>query len=533
MWDSLVAFARAVREGRLTKTQRRASIAVLMLAEIGVGYLDYADPGLRLAPSAVLFVISIAAIGGAIPGIIAALLAAICFSLAESRDTFEGFITHAGLRMLSYLLAAGVVVLIRRQASALRRSEARVHDLELTAARAEVQAAEASFRAVGEAIPFGVWYADARGRLLYMSDSFLQLIGASISDVRDHWIDRVRPQDAQRIRKSWSGREEWPDLWEDEYVVSGVDGRKYSVLCRGSAVRDERGELKGWAGLNLDVTDRTRAREQLTLLADAGRLLSLSLDSGAILERVAHLVVPRLADWCELHLVREDGAIATPVVTHADPSKDDLARRLATIERHRDDGGPVAGVIRTGKSLLIEAVTASDAAGDERLEILRALAPRSALIVPLRVRGSVFGAMSAVQAESGRTFTADDVEFFEILAARTALSYENARVYARERRVATTLQRASLPTVLPQVPGIRVKAAYVPGASESEIGGDWYDAFTLADGKLGISIGDVAGKGLRAAIAMSNARQALRAAALEGSGPAQALRRVNKLLCLE
>jgi serine phosphatase RsbU (regulator of sigma subunit) len=79
--------------------------------------------------------------------------------------------------------------------------------------------------------------------------------------------------------------------------------------------------------------------------------------------------------------------------------------------------------------------------------------------------------------------------------------------------VASTLQGALLPQSLPSVAGLRFDAIYVPGSSEAEIGGDWYDAFVLPDGRVGITIGDVTGQGVTAAVAMGRLRQAMQSVA--------------------
>jgi PAS domain S-box-containing protein len=528
----------AIREGRLTDAQRNYIVAALMLALVVTGYVDLRDPNLKLAPASILFVISIAGVGGLVPGLIGALFAAVLFSLAESggaSGSVQAVAAHVLLRSASYFLAAGLVELIRRQAAALSRNEGRLHEMEFAHTKDQLDVAQARIRAVGESVPFGVWYANAEGRLVYMSDSFLNLVGLTLDEVRSHgWLDHVRPEDGERIRRSWEQRQAWTGDWEDEYHLRSVDGTDYTILCRGRAVRDENGDIVGWAGINLDVTESVKARERLRFLADAGRVLALSLDPMATLERVAGLIVPRLADWCEIHLLQDNGDITTAFAMHADLSKAVLAQALRQVTRRSDDPSRVATVIRTGTSVVLsridDALLVEVAQNPRHLEILRDLAGRSALVVPLKTPERVFGAMTLVQTDSGRAFTEDDRGFIEILAARAALAYENARNYAREHRVASVLQRASLPTVLPHLPGIRVQAAYLPGASESEIGGDWYDAFLLQDGSLGISIGDVAGKGLRAAVAMSSARQALRSAALEGSSPAEVLRRANLLL---
>ena len=98
------------------------------------------------------------------------------------------------------------------------------------------------------------------------------------------------------------------------------------------------------------------------------------------------------------------------------------------------------------------------------------------------------------------------------------------RLYEHERRVATRLQAASLPRELPACAVLQFDAVYVPGSREAEIGGDWYDAFALADGRIAVSVGDVMGSGLDAAVTMGKVRQAMRAAALLDADPLTMLR---------
>jgi anti-sigma regulatory factor (Ser/Thr protein kinase) len=102
-----------------------------------------------------------------------------------------------------------------------------------------------------------------------------------------------------------------------------------------------------------------------------------------------------------------------------------------------------------------------------------------------------------------------------------------------EHRNVTLLQRALLPQNLPQVPGVRIDASYMPSATDADVGGDWYDVFTLGDGRLGISVGDVAGHGLQAASTMAQMRQSVRMAARLYDQPADVLQAVNRVVCDE
>ena len=116
------------------------------------------------------------------------------------------------------------------------------------------------------------------------------------------------------------------------------------------------------------------------------------------------------------------------------------------------------------------------------------------------------------------------------LARLIGLRLGNARLYEAEHRIASTLQHSLLPQSLPRVPGAIVASRYLPGSSEAEVGGDWYDAIVAADDQLFLVIGDVVGKGVQAAAGMGQLRNALRAYILEGFDCGAALTRLNRLV---
>ncbi|WP_281935582.1 SpoIIE family protein phosphatase [Micromonospora sp. AKA38] len=116
------------------------------------------------------------------------------------------------------------------------------------------------------------------------------------------------------------------------------------------------------------------------------------------------------------------------------------------------------------------------------------------------------------------------------LARLVGVRLENAQLYEAEHRIATTLQHSLLPRTLPQLPGALVASRYLPGSADVEVGGDWYDVVGTPDDELVLVIGDVVGKGVRAAAAMGQLRNALRAYVLEGYDPGEALTRLNRLV---
>jgi serine phosphatase RsbU (regulator of sigma subunit) len=123
-----------------------------------------------------------------------------------------------------------------------------------------------------------------------------------------------------------------------------------------------------------------------------------------------------------------------------------------------------------------------------------------------------------------------DVTLVEDIVRRAALALDNARLYEQQREVAVTLQRSLLPRSLPTLPTVSLCSRYLPGADGTEVGGDFYDAVLLPDGRLGLTVGDVMGRGVRAAAVMGQLRAALRGYALEGHPPDGVLRRVDSLV---
>jgi serine phosphatase RsbU (regulator of sigma subunit) len=128
-----------------------------------------------------------------------------------------------------------------------------------------------------------------------------------------------------------------------------------------------------------------------------------------------------------------------------------------------------------------------------------------------------------------RQITEEERVFLEALAGQCALALERASLFEREHTTAETLQRSLLPDRLPTVPGVVLDARYLPVTRNMEIGGDWYDAFRLPDGKLAVAAGDVMGKGLTAAAGMGRVRNALRALALTDPRPAAVLTGLDRL----
>jgi serine phosphatase RsbU (regulator of sigma subunit)/anti-sigma regulatory factor (Ser/Thr protein kinase) len=158
--------------------------------------------------------------------------------------------------------------------------------------------------------------------------------------------------------------------------------------------------------------------------------------------------------------------------------------------------------------------------------ILREKGIRSLLGVPLLIEGRVLGVMH-VGSLTPRVFTAGERDLLQRAADRAALAIEHAQLF-EQRRLAELLQQRLLPQQLAGVPGLELASRYLP-ASES-LGGDWYDAFALAPGRIALAVGDVVGHGLAAAAVMAQLRTALRAYAVDGHPPAEVVERLNRMM---
>ena len=161
--------------------------------------------------------------------------------------------------------------------------------------------------------------------------------------------------------------------------------------------------------------------------------------------------------------------------------------------------------------------------------VFRDTGVRSLAGVPLVAGDNVIGVIEAAF-ERRRAFSPHDVRLLALAADRLSQAIERTRVNERAHQIAETLQRALLPDRLPGVPGVALAARYLPGGPGTEVGGDWYDVVPSADGRVGLVMGDVVGRGVAAASLMGQLRNAFRVYALDGNAPAEILDKVNVLL---
>jgi serine phosphatase RsbU (regulator of sigma subunit) len=242
---------------------------------------------------------------------------------------------------------------------------------------------------------------------------------------------------------------------------------------------------------------------------------------------LAHLGVEELLAEL-LDRVRDLLEVDTAAVLLLDPSGQYLVATAARgIEEEVRQGVRIplgkgfAGRIAASKSpVILEQVDHSNVLNP----ILREKGIRSLLGVPLMSGGVALGVLH-VGSLTSRLFTREETELLQLAADRVALATQ-ARQVQVSRAAAGTLQRSLLPAKLPAVHGLEFASRYAPGGG-GEVGGDWYDVFDVPSGHIYVVVGDVAGRGIDAAVAMGRLRTALRAYALQTSDPADLLARLD------
>jgi PAS domain S-box-containing protein len=273
------------------------------------------------------------------------------------------------------------------------------------------------------------------------------------------------------------------------------------------------------------------ARARLALVAGIGEQLATTFDVDELAATVVRRVVPVVADAATIALFDDTGALRRRAFCHVNPAAERAFRVThydTPIELNNID--PPARAATTGRPVLIEDhVVRANGPRPRTSDAVQMLAPTSVIAVPLLTRDKPLGVLTMGFVASGRRYSSADLPLALDLARRLALAFERAVAYNEEHRTAQILQRSMLPDALPDVPGVHLRARYIPGG-EVDVGGDWYDVVTLPHARYGLVIGDVAGHGVRAATGMAQLRHGLRAFAADGADPARVLERLNRFL---
>jgi len=393
----------------------------------------------------------------------------------------------------------------------------------------------ASFRVIADAVPQMMWSALADGWIDWYNARWYDYTGQTRDEAEGWgWQAVHHAEDLPEVMRAWARSIATGEPFEMEFRLRGADRRFRWFLTRATPLRNDDGRVVRWFGTNTDIDGARGARLRERFFSQLGAELAGALSLDQTLRVITRRIVPEFADWAIVNLIDDRGEVRLSAAYHRDE-----ALRAALDELRGQPYANLAArsgtaeVLRTGRPVVYEALT--EEFGRESIEApfgeaFARIGYDSALIVPLISGGRIVGTLNAVLRSSGRAYTRADVPFFEELGRRIAPAIGNATAYERERRVATTFQEAALSASLPDIPGIAFDAIYQAAMLEATVGGDWYDAFRLPDGRLVLSVGDVAGKGLDAAVAMASVRQSIRTAALINPEPVAVLNAVDRIV---
>ncbi|MGH3734590.1 MAG: SpoIIE family protein phosphatase [Micromonosporaceae bacterium] len=256
--------------------------------------------------------------------------------------------------------------------------------------------------------------------------------------------------------------------------------------------------------------DGLRRRSWLTFLAEASELLAQSLDVELTLALVPQIVVPRLGEWCAVHVADEWSDLRLATSIHTDEVKvGALNRQLGGLANTE-----VAARLR-------EAMQTQTPVALSR--------PLEGIVVPLAARGKALGTMS-VGRPPDRLHGADDVAVIEDVCRRASLAIDNSRIHAERKQIAQAFQKALLPSALPTAAGVEFGSEYVPASTGTDVGGDFYDVVETGPKQWLAAIGDVCGKGAQAAALTGLVRDVIRVLVRDGRPLARAVELLNRTL---
>ncbi len=297
------------------------------------------------------------------------------------------------------------------------------------------------------------------------------------------------------------------------------EGASYQLI---GTIQEVAEAAPGTAARTPVTGDWRRSRE--AFLLDAGRALAEARSTAEVLRVAASLSMPGFSpDGLAVFGVAGDRL--TTIGHHGHKPGDEDPFRDMPLETDY----PAAEVVRTGRAIYLPTPEDYRARFPLTWPLAEGFGRRSWAFVPLVVAGRTMGAWMAGFAHPV-AFTPDERSVLTTVARMLAQALARAGVEESERELSEGLQRSMMPTIGPEIPGMKVAARYVPTGGGLQVGGDWYDMIPLPSGRFALVIGDVQGHDVRAAGLMGQLRIALRAYASEGHRPDAVLSRASRFL---
>ncbi|GGX14513.1 hypothetical protein GCM10010297_39780 [Streptomyces malachitofuscus] len=370
-----------------------------------------------------------------------------------------------------------------------------------------------------------VWVTSPKGAVTEPSPGWTRVTGQSWEEFRDDgWTDAVHPDDRAAAVESWHRAvTEQASRWTHTYRLRQATGGYRHFDVDAAPVRDGDTVIE-WMGTCTDVEQEWQERRREEFLARAAAATAGVGRLDEMLAALAGVIVPDLADNCTIHLL--------PHALHRLPGTPLTAERVAAVtapglpdlpphhEEHLGSGSPLARAA-DGRGVVHAVFPPGEPPPDLCPPGGRPwLAPgaNSVVLYPVVVDGTTAALVTASVSDDRPPLGQPEIDLLRTLLQRAHAPLSNALEYQRTQQVAIALQR-SLLTDPPDVPGLGIAVRYRPSTAAAEVGGDWYDAFVLRDGAVALTIGDVSGHDLPAAVTMSQLRNMLRGLTLDRQEP--------------
>jgi PAS domain S-box-containing protein len=416
---------------------------------------------------------------------------------------------------------------------------------DITAERQErdtVLANEVRYRSLVRALSTEVWRMSVTGELIGDLPVWRSVTGQSREQLAGlGWLDAVHPDDRERVRRTWKEAVHSSGSYDTEYRICPVDGSDDErVLSVRGVPMTRDGMVSEWVGVYSDVTEirnAEKAREQLSVLVarTAERTRALQEVTAALSSAVTMSdVFAVILDKGQATLGASGSGVA---LRHGNRMHYEVLQgytadvKAAWADFPIEESLPVTHVMRTREPIFVESADELlDFYGNDRLRaFVQATGERAWTRLPLITPTAILGVLM-FGFDAPRRFSENDRAFALALAGQCAQAIERAQLYERQRNNARLLQRSLLPEALPAVPGVTLSALCQPASADNEVSGDWYDALTLPDGRLALVVGDVVGKGVRAASVLGQVRNALRGLLHVDTSPAAVLGWLDELV---
>ncbi|GAA0445319.1 hypothetical protein GCM10009544_05130 [Streptomyces stramineus] len=373
-----------------------------------------------------------------------------------------------------------------------------------------------------------MWVTAAKGGTIEPSPGWEEVTGQTWEEFRgEGWVDALHPHDRAPMTAAWQqALEEVPDQFEYVYRLRTVDGTYRHFDVKAAPVR-EHGTVVEWVGTCTDIEQQWLERRRKDLLVRAAAVLAEATQPRSALAALGDVIVPALADKCGIYLLpAPDGHVAAegPITVErvATRTREGLPSELpGRREEHLAAGSAFARAVRERRTIhatFTPETIPPDTAPPATVSWLARAGAHSMVVVPIVIDGTLAAVVDAFACGDREPFGPADVALMREFLEQAQESLRHIAEFQRTRRVALALQH-SLLTDPPRYGRLCVTARYLPSPTAAEVGGDWYDAFVLPDGALVVTIGDVAGHDIGAAVTMSKMRNMLRGLAADRLEP--------------